>query len=94
MILQTKTRQFIREVAEETGLSFNQVKDIALSAQYKYLITEMAKGQRGEPSTFKNIIIRFIGTFRASPGKIFHMTKAIDDKIKRDQENEKYTRTI
>ncbi len=84
MILQQKTRLIIRSIAEETGLSFNQIKDIALSSQFKFLIEQMAKGERGDSKTFKNVIIRFIGTFKASPGKIYHMTKAIDDKRKRE----------
>ena len=90
MILQPRVRKIIREIAEETGLSFNQVRDIALASQFKFVVENMAKGVKGEPDTFKNIILRFFGTFKSSPGKIIHSTKAAQRKREREESDEKH----
>lgn len=73
-------------MAEITGLSFNQIKDMVLSSQFKFVVNEMSKGTPGKSRTFKNTMIRFLGTFQCSPGKIYHMTKAKMEK----EENEKH----
>jgi len=79
MLLQNNTRRIMRKIAEDTGLSFNQVKDIWTS-QFKFLVEEMRKGDKGDVSTFKNIMIRFLGTFEASKGKIYYMTRNSEKK--------------
>jgi hypothetical protein len=68
-------------MAEETGLSFNQIKDIVLSAQFKFIVNELGVGTPGEADTFKNVMLRYLGTFEASPGRIHHITEGRRKKL-------------
>ena len=75
MVIQPKVRLIIRKIANETGLSFNQIRDIAMAAQFRFLINYISEGEAGNADTFKNVLLPHLGTFKANPGKIYYSTK-------------------
>lgn len=76
MIIQKEIRNLIKEIADELELPFETVREIVYS-QFKYVRKELEKGIKNESSTFKNILLKYLGTFYATEAKInFYKNKA------------------
>lgn len=73
-LVQRSVRTLLKQVAREMDLPLSLVIDIYMS-QFKYVSTEMEKGLRGEPDTFSNIMLQYLGTFRISKGAMYHIEK-------------------
>lgn len=69
MIIQREIRNLIKEIAEKYDLSFEAAREIIYS-QFKYTRKELEKGVRNDPSTFKNVLLKYLGTFHTSERKI------------------------
>jgi hypothetical protein len=90
-LVQKPIKKIIKEVAIELDLPIEVVTDIYYS-QFKFVAVEMAKGVKGEESTFSNILLKYLGTFYASKPKIFYSSKARLKTL--DITNEEHSRTI
>lgn len=76
MIIQKEIRNLIRDIAEEFNLPFETAREIIYS-QFKYVRKELEKGVKNEPETFKNILLKYLGTFYATEAKInYYKNKA------------------
>ena len=68
-IIQKEVKDLLREVCREEDLPFDVVKDIYLS-QFRYVRDEIVKGEKGKTETYKNILLKYLGTFCISPGRM------------------------
>jgi nucleoid DNA-binding protein len=76
MIVQKETRILIKELAKKYNLSFEDTRDIIWS-QFKYVKEEIAKGNKdGNVITFKNIMLRYLGTFYTKEGRLKRIVEA------------------
>jgi hypothetical protein len=88
MIIQKETRNLIKELSVEFKLSFEETKDIVFS-QFKYVKEELAKGDKGGDFTsFKNIILRYLGTFYTKEKKLERLREA------KQRKNEKLNKKL
>ena len=88
MIIQKETRNLIKELAKKYNLTFEETREIVYS-QFKYVREELAKGERGgEISTFKNIILKYLGTFYTKEDRLRRIQEAVNKK------NEKFNQGI
>jgi len=74
MIIQKEIRNLINELSTKYNLSFDEIKDIVYS-QFKYARYEMEKGSKGDFPTFKNIVLRYLGTFHTNETRIKRITE-------------------
>ena len=87
-LVQKKSHQLIKEVAVEMNIPLGLVTDIVAS-QFEFVRVEMAKGVKGEPQTFKTILLKYFGTFQFSEAKHNAIQKTVE-RIK----NEKHSREL
>lgn len=74
-------RNIIKEVAAETGKSYQLVEDIYYH-QFEFLKDCMEAGDKGDLDSYHNILLKYLGTFYASEKVIL----AIEDaKIRKQQ---------
>lgn len=62
-------KNIIKEVCEETGESYSLVEEI-LYHEFEFLRDCMEKGEKGNFPTYRNVLLKYLGTFYASEGKI------------------------
>lgn len=94
MIIQKETRNLIKELASEFNLSFEESKDIVFS-QFKYVREELAKGDKGgDITTFKNIILKYLGTFYTKESRLKRIVEAKQKKDERLNEKLQHDDTI
>lgn len=79
MIIQKETRNLIKELAEEFNLPFDTVREIVYF-QFKYIRKELESGVRGEPSSYKNILLRYLGTFYTRDIRIIKLAEIMKKK--------------
>lgn len=83
---QAVTRKIIRELAEEYGLSFNEVRDIAYKAPFGLLRECISKASVDDIDSFENVQIGYFGSFFASPYRVEQLIKK--NKLKKDEGSE------
>ncbi len=76
MLIQKQLRKLIKDVAENQELSFEEAREIIYS-QFKYLRKEIEKGSKDEPSTFSNILLKYLGTFHITERKIVFLKNKV-----------------
>jgi nucleoid DNA-binding protein len=81
---QKEIHNLIRILAAKYNLTIKQTQEIVMS-QFSYLKKEMSKGEVNNYPTFKNVLLKHLGTFYASEGKINHMLEI--SKRKEDENN-------
>ena len=77
MVIQKITRDIIKEVAEEFDISYELAREVIYS-QFKYTKKEIESATKGEPDTFKNVFLRYFGTFYSSPARVNHLSKNLN----------------
>lgn len=85
-VIQKEVKDLLREVCREEDLPFDVVKDIYLS-QFRYVRDEIGKGEKGKPDSYKNILLKYLGTFCISPGRMDWGNRLREIKLK---ENDKH----
>ena len=78
MIIQKEIRNLIKELAELHGLSFEAARE-AIYSQFKYTRGQIESAVKGEDDTFKNIRLRFLGTFHVSKKKLEFFRKKYEE---------------
>lgn len=80
-LIQKETRNIMKEVAAKMGLPVEVVISIYMS-EFKYVAEEIRSGEKNKPDTFKNILLKYLGTFHVSSRKLHYMMKntASDEK--------------
>jgi hypothetical protein len=76
--VQIEIRELLKEVAIELGCEYDMVEDIYFH-QFRYVARQMAKGTRGEPETFENVLLKHLGSF-ISNKKHIKKLKEISDR--------------
>lgn len=76
MLIQKPIHKLIKEISDEMDLPMGLVSDI-VSSEFEYVVKEMRSGEKGDPSTFKSILLKYFGTFYFSPGKYDAIQKSI-----------------
>ena len=72
-VIQKPVRDLIKQLAKEYDIPYGTAEEI-IDSQFKFLKEAMGKGTKGEYDSFETILLRRLGTFEASKGKIDHMT--------------------
>lgn len=66
--MQKEIRNLIKEIAEEENMSFEAARELVFS-QFKYLATVFDAGNKIDKDTYKNVVLRRLGTFHYSEKK-------------------------
>jgi nucleoid DNA-binding protein len=74
-IIQKEIRDLIKELAEKHNLSFETVREIIYS-QFKYVRQELESGVKGDYNSYKNVMLRYLGTFYTKENRLKHITEA------------------
>lgn len=75
MTIQKEIRLLINEIAKDFDITTEVAREIVYY-QFKYVRQEIEKGSKGDFDSYNNILLRYLGTFHASKGKIEHIEKA------------------
>jgi len=73
-VIQKPVRDLVRQLSREYNLPYKDVLEI-VDSQFKFLKHAIGQGTKGEYDTFENVLLRYLGTFEASEGKIHHMSE-------------------
>ena len=79
MTTQREIHNLIKELAVKYKLTIKQTREIVMS-EFFYLKSEISKGEKNKYPTFKNTLLKHLGTFYASEGKIHHMSEIAKSK--------------
>jgi hypothetical protein len=83
---QKEVREVLHKVAKATGQSFDLVEDIYMH-EFEFIANQMTKGERDDPDTFENILIKKFGTFLSNRKyilKLKEINNAKEDKSDKD----------
>lgn len=80
-LIQKEIKNLLKEVAVEQDLPYRVIEDVYM-AQFCYVADEIKKGEKGNPETFSNVLLRHLGTFQISMGKMKYWI----NKAKKDDE--------
>lgn len=76
MIIQKETQDVIIKIASEKNLPIKTVSDIIMS-QFEYTVGEIRKGEDAKPFTYKNILLKYLGTWSYNFRKAYNITKKV-----------------
>ena len=76
-------------MANERGMTIDEVTKIVTS-QFEFVAEEIAKGNGGDASSYKTILLKYFGTFKVSLGKIYYKGKRLEQK-QLELENEEHS---
>lgn len=68
-------KNVIKEVCEETGASYQLVEEIFYH-QFEFLKDCMESGEKGDFSTYRNVLLKHLGTFYASEKRMWAIENA------------------
>jgi len=74
MIIQKEIRDLIKIIAKKHDLPFETAREIIYS-QFKFLRKEIEKGSKEDTSTYKNVLLKYLGTFHVTERKINFLNK-------------------
>jgi len=80
-------RNIVKEVCEETGESYSLVEEI-LYHEFEFLKDCMESGEKGAYATYRNVLLKYLGTFYASEGKMYMIEKQKLARAKRLEKDE------
>jgi hypothetical protein len=74
---QREVRDIINEVAKKTGFSPEIIECIYMH-EFEFIAKQIAMGERNDPDTFENILVKKLGSFFANRKHILKL-KSIED---------------
>lgn len=74
MIIQKEVQVIINKIASEKNVPVKTVSDIVHS-QFEYVRKEIKSSEQGKPSTYKNILLKYLGSFHFNYKKDYCITK-------------------
>jgi hypothetical protein len=77
--VQKEVRDMLKVVSDDTGLEYKLVEDIFFH-EFKFVAKQIQVGQRGDYSTFKNILIKHFGSFLANERHIYKLKQINDER--------------
>jgi hypothetical protein len=80
MIKDPKIKKIIRKQCKETGIDISDGEKIWESIG-KFIKDAFKEGDYFEPSTFKNIYIKGMGSFHTIPKRIYAVKKSMEEKL-------------
>ena len=80
MIIQKEVQLIINKIASEKNIPVKTVSDIVHS-QFEYVRNEMKSSEKGKPSTYKNILLKYFGSFHFNYKKDYAISKRKGDDI-------------
>lgn len=81
-IIQKPVRDLMRQIAKDYNLPYTTVEDIIFS-QFEFVKNSIGEGVKGDYNSFKDVLLRRLGTFKASEKKINYMT----DRYLKEEDN-------
>ena len=78
MIIQKEIRNLIKEIADKEGKSFEEVREIVYS-QFKFVREQIESAEKGNRDSYKNIQLRFFGTFYFSENMFNFFKKKFEE---------------
>lgn len=81
---QTQTKKIIAQLAEEFDLPYTVVERI-VDYPFKCLVGSIRAGVKNDINTFKNYLIRYLGTFVSSPSRMYIRSKCRKLKLEKDE---------
>lgn len=79
-------KDMLTSIAEEMECSYDVVEDIYIH-QFEYISDQMRKGEKNDPGTYENILIKKLGSFisnRKHIMKLKYINDAKEDKQAQD----------
>ena len=89
MIIQKEVQLIINKIASEKNIPVKTVSDIVHS-QFEYVRNEMKSSEKGKPSTYKNILIKYFGSFHFNYKKDYCITKRKGEDVSEFESIEKW----
>lgn len=81
-------------MALELNLPVSLVTEI-VNSQFEFVALEMAKGEQGNPETYKTILLKYLGTFKFSRRKHDKIVEKLEKKLKSKKLiNEEHSREL
>lgn len=80
MIIQKEVQLIINKIASEKNIPIKTVSDI-IHSQFEYSRNEIKSSEKGKPSTYKNILLKYFGTFYFNYKKDYCIAKRKGDDI-------------
>lgn len=78
-LIQKDVKNILKEVAREKDLPYKVIED-AYMAQFQYVAEEMKKGDKTNADSFKNVMLRYLGTFQTSYNKLKYWENKLKNK--------------
>jgi len=89
MIIQKEVQVIINKIASEKNVPVKTVSDIVHS-QFEYVRKEMKSSEQGKPSTYKNILLKYLGSFHFNYKKDYCITKRKGEDVSEFESIEKW----
>jgi len=89
MIIQKEVQALINKIASDKNIPVKTVHDIVMS-EFEYLSAEIRSSEHGKPSTYKNILFKYLGTFYFNYKKDYCIAKAKGDDLTEFMDNKKW----
>lgn len=72
-------KDMLRGIAIDTGNDYQLVEDIYFH-EFEFLRDQMASGERGLPKTYKNVLLKYFGSFLSNERHILKLKEITDKK--------------
>lgn len=82
--MEKQVLQIYKKLSTELNIPLNVVIDI-VDSEFRMIQVAMKEGTKGEPETFKNVILLHLGKFVAKPKRIKWLQQLSEKKRKRKQ---------
>lgn len=89
MIVQKEVQDIVVKIASDKNLPIKTVSDIVMS-QFEYTVGEIRKGEDAKPLTYKNILLKYLGTWSYNHKKAYNITKKVGRDLTDFEENERW----
>ena len=89
MIIQKWVQDEINKIASDKNLPIKTIYEIAVS-QFEYTRNEIRSSEQGKPSTYKNILLKYFGTFSFNYKKDFAIARRKGDDISEFEKIDKW----
>lgn len=90
MIVQKWVQDVINQIASEKNLPIRTVSDIVMS-QFEYTVKEIRSSEDAKPPTYKNILLKYLGTWSYNYKKGYAITNCVGGDLTEFKENKRFT---
>ena len=80
--VQKEVRDILKEISDATGYDYQLIEDIYVH-EFEFTSDQITKGERNNPDTFENILLKHFGSFVSSRK---HINKLNEIQAKKDKD--------